>query len=846
VKREKFVEFLLRLYPPGFREQYEEEMRDVIRRDAARGRATGAVGLTVNGLLAWLDFGRRSLSKLSLLDLRALKKAPAFGVVVVVVVAAAIALGTAAAGFVRGTLLRTPCYPEPERLVFAWGSNPANGQLRDVVSGPNFLDLRRESEILESLAALHPGSAVLLKDGRPEVLEASEVTVDFLHVLGVPPLFGRDFGEEHRTSAGPRAVILSHRFWLDHFGGDESAIRGTLVLNGAAHSVLGVLRPELDLLGRSQVLLPLREDALESEERTFHNYWLLGRLAPGASEGAATRELSAIFTRIAARDPRLAEWSVLVERVDEISVSGVRPLLLAIGGAVLLVVFAAAANLASLSLVRTLARTREIFVRRAMGARGGEIATLLLGETAVLTASGAALGVILGVLLLDWLAGIVPANVPIPGSAASVAAVASATDAPTLAAGAVLALLMWVAMSVPSLLARPLRGLRLVVAVELALATMLLVGAGFLSRAADRLLAVDPGVDPEGLLTLYVGQLEGRDAASRTSFYRDVVLSVKAVPGVVGAGLVDYAPFQGEDDFMGFRLLDRPPAAAGHNPREEWRRVSADYFSAAGIAVRRGRGFEARDYEVPPAVAVVNEAFAKKYWPNAEAIGQRMRLGQPEYPLLEVVGIVEDVPERGPSEPAPPMFFAPLQGYPRANMALFVRAAGEPLSVLEGVKEAVWSVDSSEPIDRVFPMEALLQSTVALPRLARKLVSLFAIASLALGALGLFGVSSYAVRSRRKELGIRLAIGATPRRLKRDLLLDFAPVAALGLFVGIAFGVIAAYLSRALLHGISPLDPWALAGAASAVSIVALLSTHLAGRGIAEVDPSRSLSSPAR
>jgi putative ABC transport system permease protein len=401
-------------------------------------------------------------------------------------------------------------------------------------------------------------------------------------------------------------------------------------------------------------------------------------------------------------------------------------------------------------------------------------------------------------------------------------------------------------MSVPSLLARPLRGLRFVVAVELALATVLLLGAGFLSQAADRLLAVDPGVDPKGLLTMYVGRLDEEDDPSRARFYRDALLEVQNLPGVAGAGFVDYAPFQGEDDFMGFRLEDRPPPTVGHNPREEWRRTSAGYFDAAGIAVLRGRGFEPRDYEVPPAVAVVNEAFARKHWPAEDPLGKRMRIGRPEYGLLEIVGVVEDVPERGPSEPPPPMFFAPLHGHPRANMALFVRTAGEPLSILDEVKDAVWSVDSLQPIDRVFPMETLLESTVALPRLARKLVSQFAFVALALGALGLFGVTSHAVRSRRKELGIRLALGATPRRLERELLLDFAPVAAIGLTLGVVSGVVAAYLSRALLHGISPLDPWTLCGAAAAVSVVSLLATYLAGRDVADIDPSRNLSSAAR
>ncbi len=766
-----------------------------------------------------------------------------FAIVVVLVVAAAIALATAAAGFVRGTLLRAPFYPEPERLVFAWGSNASNGQIRDVVSGPNFLDLRRRTDTLEGLAALHPGSAVLLKDGRPEVLDASEVTVDFLGVLGVSPALGQDFDDSYRASGGPSGVILSHAFWLDRFGAEPGAIGSVLVLNGVPHGVLGVMERDFEFLGRSQVLLPLREDVLESEDRTFHNYWVVGRLAPGATLGSATRELSAVFSQIAVEDPRLAEWSVLVERVDEISVASVRPLLLAIGSAVLLVVLAAAANLASLNLVRTLGRTRELFVRRAIGARESEIATLLLSETAVLTAAGAAIGLALGVALLGWLERMVPANVPIPGSAASVEALASASDAPTLAPGVVLALLMWAAMSVPSLLARPVRGLRLVVAVEIALATVLLLGAGFLTRAAGRLLAVDPGVNPEGLLTLYVGELEEEDAAARARFYRDVLLEVGEVPAVIGAGFVDYAPFQGEDDFMGFRLLDRPPPEAGRGPREEWRRTSAGYFDAAGIAIVRGRGFELSDYEVPPAVALVNEAFARKYWPSSDPLGERMRVGLPEYRLLEIVGVVENVPERGPAEPAPPMFFAPLHGDPRDNMALFVRVSGEPLSVLDDVKEAVWSVDSSQPIDRVFPMEALLESTMALPRLARKLVAQFAGVALGLAALGLFGVTSYAVRNRRKELGIRMALGATPRRLKRELLTDLAPIAGVGLTLGITLGAGAAQLGRALLYGISPLDPLTLFGAAAAVASVSVVSTYLAGRGIAEIDPSRSLSS---
>ncbi len=837
----RLLEALLRLYPPGFRERYEAEMREVIRRDYARGRSVSGLALAVNALLAWVDLGWQMLRRGSVFDLRGLRRARSFGTVVVLVVAGAVAITTAASGFLRGTLLRAPSYPEPERLVFAWGSNASNGQIRDVVSGPVFLDLRREAAILEGLAALHSGSAVIVRDGRPQVLDSLEVSVDFLRVLGVSPALGRDFGDEHRTSGGPSAVILSHAFWRDHLGSDLNAIGGTITLNRSPHTVLGVMGPEFEFLGQSLVLLPLREDELLLEDRTFYNYWLIGRLAPGATPGAATRELSALLSRIAVEDPRLGGWSVLVERVDQISVAAVRPLLVAIACAVALVVLTAAANLASLNLVRTLARSRELFVRAAIGAGPSEMARLVLVETGALAIAGAALGLVLGFALLKWLDGIVPGSIPIPGSAAAVSAVRGAYDVPVVLSGLGVAFLVWLPTSLPSFLTRAVRGIRVVVAAELALATVLLVGAGLLSRAADRLLAVDPGVDPEGLLTFYIGELGDPDPAARARYFREVARRIEELPGVVRAGATDYAPFQGEDDFMGFRLPDRPPPEPGRGPREEWRRVTEGFFEAARTTILRGRGFEPEDYEMPPAVAVVNVAFAEKYWPASDPVGKRMRPALAEYGLLEVVGVVEDVPERGPALPPPPVFFVPLHGSPRDNMAMFVRFDGDPVESLEAVKEAAWSVDSSQPIDRIFPMNALLESTVVLPRLARNLVAQFAAIALALGALGLFGVSSYAVRTRRPELGIRLALGATPRRLQRHLVAELAGLASIGLSLGILLGVGAAFIARALLHGVSPVDPWSLGSATAIVAGAALLSTYLPARAIARIDPSRSI-----
>jgi predicted permease len=816
-------------------------MRELIRRDGARGRSVSSLALAANALLAWVDHGRRSLRSGAFFDLRGLRRARPFGVLVVLVVAGAVSVTVAASGFLRGTLLRSPAYPDPERLVFAWGSNASNGQIRDVVSGPVFLDLRRDTSTLESLTALHPGSAVTTRDGRPQVLDSLDVSVDFLRVLGVSPALGRDFGDEHRTSGGPAAVILSHAFWREHLGGDPHVVGTPLTLNRTPHTVLGVAGPELDFLESTQVLLPLREDELLREDRTFYNYWLIGRLAPSVTPGAATRELSTVLSRIAADDPRLGGWSILVERVDEISVAAVRPLLFALACAVLLVVLAAAANLASLNLVRTLARARELYVRAAIGAGRSQIATLVLVETGALAIAGTALGLVFGFALLQWLQEIVPGSIPIPGSAASASAVRGSFDLKTVLSGVAAALLVWLLMNLSAFLEKAVRGLRLVVTAELALATVLLVGAGLLSRAADRLLAVDPGVDPEGLLTFYIGELDEPDPAARARYFREVARRIEQVPGVVRAGATDYAPFQGEDDFMGFRLPDRAPPEPGQSTREEWRRVTEGFFEAAGIAIRRGRGFELEDYDVPPAVAVVNESFSAKYWPSSDAVGKRIRPALSGYGLLEIVGVVEDVPERGPALPPPPTFFVPLHGHPRDNMAIFVRFEGDPLESLEAVREAAWSVDSSQPIDRIFPMTALLESTVALPRLARNLVVQFAAVALALGALGLFGVSSYAVRARRPELGIRLALGATPGKLQRQLVSELVRQGSIGLTLGLLLGVGAADVARALLHGVSPADPWTLAVTAVMVGGAAVLSTYLPARAIARIDPSQSI-----
>jgi hypothetical protein len=350
--------------------------------------------------------------------------------------------------------------------------------------------------------------------------------------------------------------------------------------------------------------------------------------------------------------------------------------------------------------------------------------------------------------------------------------------------------------------------------------------------------AVDPGVDPEGLLTFYAGNLDDLDPPARARYFREVIRRIEEVPGVLRAGACDYLPFQGEDDFMGFRLEDRPPPLPGQGPREEWRRVSAGYFEAAGLDIRIGRGFAPHDFEIPPSVAVVNEAFRRKYFRDGDVLGRRMRVALPAYGLVEVVGVVDDVPERGPAFPAPPTFFVPLSGEPRDSMALFVRVEAILPESIDEIREAVWSVDATQPIDGVVPMSALVAGPLYLPRLAGALLSQFAALALLLAGLGLYGVASHTVRSRRPELGVRLALGATPRRLKRDLLVELAPWALLGFASGAALGIAGGHAGRSLLYQVSPGDPGGIAATALIIAVLVLVSAWLPARSVARIDPS--------
>jgi putative ABC transport system permease protein len=863
---------LIALFPRDHRRAFGDEMLDVFEHRFAGRRAGWAGGIAAaahavadgvgSALRVRFDRfwpGRVSAAFTPIPHTRAvfrqLLRAPGFSATVLLVLAGAVAVNAAVFAFLRGSLFDAPTWRDPAGVMLVWGSNPSQGQIRDVIAGPTYIDLSQRSTSLTTTAALHGDEVVLTRDGRPTVYGALEVSVDFLRLLGVEPALGRDFGEGERLSGGEPAVIVSHAFWREELGGDVDAPSTTLVIDGETRTIVGVLPAGFRFADPVAFLRPLHDDLLAADARTRYHYSVLARLAPNVTPADATREASAIMADIARQDARMSSWSLLVEPFLSVSVEAIQPVLWLLAAAVALVLLVAAVNLAALFRIRTLQRARELSVRAALGAGRARIFASLVAEALILSAAGGLLGVLLAAPLLDVLVALAPPSVLIPGSAVMLPTLRATLDFPVAAGSLVAAVLAGLLVAAPSLVMmtgdpgrsdRTLEGTRVrggvragwLVGAQIALATVLCAVAGVTLRSAWTMVRTDLGVEPERVLTLYFGDVEARPVAERANYFRDVLARVADVPGVVRAGTNDYLPFQGEDDFQGVIFPERPPPLPGQGVREEWRRVSEGFFDAAGMRVVSGRGFLTSDFDATPAVVVLNEAFAAKHYPGVDPVGRRLGVTSPGYRDLEIVGVMADVLERGPAVPAAPMLFVPDQGGPRGTVALFVRTADDdPMTVAAAVQAAIWSVDSTQPVMEILPMTELTRRITAVDRLTGTLVGALASIALGLAAVGVFGVTSFTVASRRGELGVRLALGATARRLQLEVLRSALGRLAAALAVGIVLAVAAERAARSVLPPAGGSPSLSTTAAVVILAFVVLLAGWIPVRRVASIAP---------
>ncbi len=792
--------------------------------------------------------------------LHSLRKMPAFSIVALLVLALGIGANTAIFSVVNSVVLRPLPYPAADRLALIWETDLKDGIQREGPSGPNFLDWREQSQSFEEMALLEVGTGTITGEGEPEQITGLRVTTNFLSMLGARTVLGRGFTEaEGAGKARFPVAVLTNGYWNRHFGSDPGAIGRTFILNSEPYSVIGVLAPDFYDSLPTDLYVPWPIAELRAKQRVSHDYGVIGRLKPGVTIAQAQAELSTIARRIDAQTPRLAGWDVTVVGMQQALFEYIRPALLLLLGAVGLLLLLACVNVASLLLARITGRRKEMAIRAALGARRGRLVAQILSESLVLSLAGGALGVGFAVWGVDLLSAVLPATLPMAQAGAEVVRPAINVDARAL----IFALLISTGAALIFGLLPALHAARApvnealkaggrtsaaargwmwdaLVAGEIALASMLLIGAGLAMKSFVNLQHVNPGIRPDHVLTFRMRLPTDnlyKTSREQAAFYRRVLDRVNQIPGLQSAGLTDVLPL-GEQNDREYFVIENRPMPAGQELVADFRRISPGYLSTMGIALLQGRRLSDRDAHDAPPVILIDETLARRYWPNENPIGRRMRLWG-EY--REVVGIVSQVHHYGLEKKPEPTIYAPFEQMTDRSMALAVRTTMDTQSVVNAVKQAVWSADPRQPVFQIRSMDEYLALADTAPRISMLLLAVFAGISMLLAALGIHGVVSYGIAERTREFGIRMALGSTPRQLKAMVVTGGIKTALMGLAAGMAGAAMLAWTLRALLFGVAPLDFGVMAGVAVLLLMVALIANYIPARRAARIDPMQAL-----
>ena len=794
--------------------------------------------------------------------LRTLRKKPGFTIVALLVLALGIGANTAIFSVVNSVLLRPLPYPGSGRLALIWETDLKDGILREGPSAPNFLDWQEQSQSFEEMALLEVGTGTVTGGGEPEQVVGMRVTTNFLSMLGARTILGRTFTPaEGAGQARFPVAVLSNGYWKRRFASDPHVIGKTFIMNSEPYTAIGVLAPDFFHLLPTDMYVPWPIAELRGKSRADHDFGVIARLKPNVTMAQAQAELSGIARRIDAQTPRLAGWDVTVVGMQRALFEYIRPALLLLLGAVGLLLLLACVNVASLLLARVTGRRKEMAIRAALGARRGRLIGQILSESLLLSLLGGALGVFFAGWGVDLLSTVLPATLPMAQAGAEIVRPAISVDsrallfalaistASALVFGLIPALFVGRAdvndaLKVGGRTSAPSAGRmgvwNFLVAGEIALAGMLLVGAGLAMKSFVILEHVNPGIRPDHVLTFRMRlptdnlYKSGREQAE---FYRRVLDKVETLPGIQSAGLTDVLPLGQQNDREYFTIENRP-LPPEQSLVADFRRVSPRYFDTMGIALRRGRLLSDHDVDGEPRVILIDETLAHQYWPHEDPLGQRMRLwGE----WRQVVGIVGQVHHYGLYKEPEPTIYAPYEQMPDQAMVLAVRTASGTQAVVKAVKQAVWSVDRGQPVFQIRSMNEYVSLADTAPRISTILLVVFAGISMLLAALGIHGVVSYGVAQRTREFGLRMALGSTPGQLKRMVIVHGIKTALIGLAAGMAGAALLASTLRAVLYGVAPLDPAVMAGVAGLLLAVAVVANYVPARRATRIDPMEAL-----
>ena len=794
---------------------------------------------------------------------RTLRRNPGFTLVAVLTLALGIGANTAIFSVVNGVLLRPLPYREPGQLVRLFTAFRGSGEERYAISQPEFMDYKGLTTVFENAAALTGTSLTLTGNGEPERLRGVAVTRDFFPVLGVRPHAGRNFeGEEGRQGVEP-VVIVTHAFWQNRFNGDPGLLGRVLQLNGVSRRVVGILPPGITM-SRADAFIPIFINPDSMRGRSTNYLDAVARLRPGVTVEQAQRELNALTKRTAVQYPRnypaSMGYGATAVSMHEVIVGEIKLPLLILLGAVGLVLLIACANVANLLLARGEARQQEIAVRLALGASGKRIVRQLLTESAVLAILGAAAGTLLAWWGMRALLGVNPQAIPRFQEIRIDATVGVATFVLAVLTGVIFGLAPAVHLVRTELQSSLKEGNRsesgsrqrmgrTLVTAEIALAVVVVIGAALLMRSFYALRNTNPGFSAERLLAIDLSIPSTRyDDDATTLFYQRLVERSVALPGVQAAAAISELPPVAGGSNWDIQIDGRKLAPDETAPSPNVRPVTRDYFRVMSIAIVRGRSFGPADARGAAPVAILNETSAKKYWPNADPIGQRVRFTS-GLPWITIVGVAHDVPSMGLREPVPPEIFVLHEQLPVAGggteraMYVVLKTTGDPLALSNAARRVVRELDPLLAITGIRSMEQMLDLSVAQPRFTMLLLAVFGAVALALAAVGIYGIMAYAVKRRTREIGIRMALGGAPRDVLLLVVGQGMRLALVGLLVGIASALASTQVMEKLLFGVRANDPLTFGGIALLLGAVAFFASLVPARRAVRTDPTAALRS---
>jgi putative ABC transport system permease protein len=800
--------------------------------------------------------------------IRMLLKSPSISIVATIALALGIGANTAIFSVVNAVLLKPLPFPNSESLMAVFESDTTRGQLRGSYSFPNYFDLRDQNQSFENLACYHSSDFILTDSGEPARVQGSVVTANLFPLLGATPILGRSFvADEDKPTGNGRVVILSQEFFERRFNSNPALLNQAITLDGTKYTVVGVMPRSFQF--------PIQNDPVElwttvavdaagespvTAQRGAHFLNLVGRLKQGVTQDQAQADANTIAARLEQQYPDTnTHKGIALESALRAIVGDIRPALLILLAAVACVLLIACANVANLLLARATSRHKEMAIRSALGANRIRVIRQLLTESVLLSLLGGAVGLLLAVWWSDLLVALGKEDIPRAIQVGLDWRVLAFTAGVSLLTGLVFGMVPAFQASRTELTESLKEGGRsggggarrnwmrsALVVSELAVAVILLVGAGLLIQSLWRLQKVDSGLQPDHVLTFTVSISDVKYPSEQQSqFFQQLRTKLESLPGVEGASGVLPLPLSGDRFSISFEI-DGRPVAKKDQPSADFFVADAGYFKAMGIPIVKGRDFNQFDQHKSAQVVIVTEAFARQFFPGEDAVGKRIKPGMSTFDgeksqMREIIGVVGDIRNRSLSVESKPAYYVPETQVPFNQLSMVVRTTGDPHVLINAVGKEVLALDKDVPVYSVKTMNEYLASSVAAPRFNTTLLSIFAGVALVLTIVGLYGVMSYSVAQRTNEIGIRLALGAQRRDVIALVVKQGLLLVLFGLLIGLPSAFALMRLISGLLFGVTNKDPMTFVSAAVVLSVVGLLACYIPALRATRVDPMEAL-----